>query len=240
VRQSRWHLQLDQPPIGGRPGPGGAADPLGLLAHRRQAVHAAGVGEQRGLSAACCNRLRRGRSGRSEGVGERQLSECIGDRRIEPAVTARPGTIMPSDTEWTVVLDSHRQPVAAIAPGGAQLAEDVVVANAAVPVRDALRSEALAHATARTVVVVRRGESVVGVWAGEDLLHTLLRGVTRGSSMPGDLQLLGRIAKIDITRHCRHAEKGRTCAVVLVVPEKPETMPQCPAQHGIAVHAFEW
>ena len=98
---------------------------------------------------------------------------------------------MPSDTEWTVVLDSHRQPVAAIAPGGAQLAEDVVVANAAVPVRDALRSEALAHATARTVVVVRRGESVVGVWAGEDLLHTLLRGVTRGSSMPGDLQLFG-------------------------------------------------
>lgn len=147
---------------------------------------------------------------------------------------------MPSDTEWTVVLDSHGQPVAAIAPGGARLAEYLVVADAAVPVRDVLRSEALAHAATGTVVVVRRGESVAGVWAGEDLLHALLRRVTRGLSMPGDVQLPGRIAKIDITRHCRHAEKGRTCAVVLVVPEKPETMPQCPAQHGIAVHAFEW
>jgi hypothetical protein len=147
---------------------------------------------------------------------------------------------MPSDAVWTVVLNSDGQPVAAIAPGGAWLAEDLVVADAAVPVRDALRSEALAHASTGTVVVVRRGESVAGVWAGEDLLHALLRGVTRGSSMPGDGQLPGRIAKVDITRHCQHAEKGRACAEVLVVPEKPETMPQCRAQHGIAVHAFEW
>jgi hypothetical protein len=168
------------------------------------------------------------------------VSECVGDRRIEPVVIARRGTIVPSSTAWTVVLDALGQPVAAIAPGGASLAEDLVVADATIPVRDALQSEALAYAGAGTVVVVRHGDSVAGVWAADDIFSAQVRGVTRGPAMPSDLQLPGRIGKIDITRHCQHAEQGRSCVTVLVVPEKPETMPQCPAQHGIAPHAFDW
>ena len=45
VCPSRGYLQLDQPPAGGRSGPGGAAGPLGALAHRRQAIPAARIGK---------------------------------------------------------------------------------------------------------------------------------------------------------------------------------------------------
>jgi hypothetical protein len=188
------------------------------------------------------------------------VSERVGDRDITPAVIASAGTIMPDAARWTVVLDADGQPVAAIAPGGASVAEDLVVADAATPIADALESEALAYATAGTVVVVTERTSVVGVWSGKDLIDALLHGATRGASrslpgplgslpsplgslpgsMPGDMQLPGRITKKDITRRCRHTEQAHSCATVLVVPEKPEVMPQCPAQDGISSHVFAW
>lgn len=55
-----------------------------------------------------------------------------------------------------------------------------------------------------------------------------------------DRLLAVRISKQDITRHCRYAAGGRACAVILVVPEKPDPMPSCPAQPGIAAHPFAW
>jgi hypothetical protein len=61
-----------------------------------------------------------------------------------------------------------------------------------------------------------------------------------GEALLGDIQLPGRITKKDITRHCRHTGHGRSCATVLVVPEKPEQMPPCPAQAGISPHVFVW
>jgi hypothetical protein len=174
------------------------------------------------------------------------VSECVSDRDIAPAVVASAGTVMPDAARWTVVLDADAQPTVAIAPGGAAVAVDLVVADAATPVAVALGSEALTYAAASTVVVVTRGTSIVGVWSGEDLIDALFHGATRGAttslpgSLPGDIQLPGRIRKKDITRRCRHIEQARSCATVLVVPEKPEVMPRCPAQDGIGTHAFAW
>lgn len=169
------------------------------------------------------------------------MSERIGDREIEAAVTAGPGPVIPDGARWTVVVDSGGEPAAAIAPGGGPVTANLVVVDAAVPLAAALTSEALAGASADTVVVVTNGPSVVGVWAREDLIDALVHGAVREvSPAPGDLQLPGRIAKQDITRHCRHAEQGRACATVLVVPEKPDPMPSCPGQTGISPHVFEW
>lgn len=116
------------------------------------------------------------------------------------------------------------------------------MADAEVPVAAALGSKALSYAAASTVVVVTKGTSVVGIWSGSDLLGALLRRVTRAAtaSLPGDLQLPGRITKKNITRRCRYTTHGVSCATILVVPEKPESMPQCPAQGGITLHAFVW
>lgn len=170
------------------------------------------------------------------------MSERIGDRDIKPTVTAPLGAVIPHDERWTVVLDEHGRPAAAIAPHGAAMAEDLVVADAAVSVIDALGSEALCSVGSDTVVVVMRGASVAGVWSGEDLVDAVTHGGTRGAgeSLPGDIQLPGRITKKNITRHCRYTNHGRPCATVLVVPEKPEEMPQCPAQAGISSHTFVW
>jgi hypothetical protein len=171
-----------------------------------------------------------------------QLSERIGDRDIKSAVMASVGAVIPHDQCWTVVLDEHGQPAAAIAADGAAMAEDLVVADAAVPVIDALETEALRRVGSNTVVVVTSGGFVVGVWSGEDLIDAVMHGGTRGvgESLPGDIQLPGPIRKKNITRHCCYTDHGRSCSTVLVVPEKPEEMPQCPTQAGISPHAFAW
>jgi hypothetical protein len=170
------------------------------------------------------------------------MSERVGDRDIQPAVTAPAGAITPDETCWTVVLDSRGQPTTAISPGGTSVAEDLVVADAALPVAYLLQSEALAHATAGTIVAVTRESAVAGVWAGEDLIDALLHGATREASpaFAGDVLLPGVIAKKNITRRCQHTEQGISCVTVLVVPEKPEVMPQCPARDGTGAHLFAW
>lgn len=169
------------------------------------------------------------------------MSERVADRDIEAAVTAGPGPVIPDGARWTVVLDGGGQPAAAIAPGGTSVTSSLVVVDAALPVAAAVESNALASAPADTVVVVTSGSAVVGVWAGEDLIDALVHGATREvSPLPGDIQLPGRIAKQDITRRCKHTEQGRACATVLVVPEKPDPMPSCPAQSGISAHVFAW
>lgn len=170
------------------------------------------------------------------------MSERIGDRDIKPTVTATTGAIIPNDDRWTVVLDEHGRPAAAIAPHGEAIAENLVVADAAVQIIDALGSEALRRVDGHTVVVVTRGASIVGVWSGEDLVDAVMQGGTRaaGESLPGDIQLPGLITVKPINRHCRHTDHGRSCATVLVVPEKPEEMPQCPVQAGISPHTFVW
>jgi hypothetical protein len=170
------------------------------------------------------------------------VSERVGDRDIRPAVTVAAGTVVPHDQWWTVVLDEDGQPAAAIAAGGAATAVDLVVADAALPVSDALGSEALRYADSDTIVVVTRGRSVAGVWADEDFADAVMSGSTRaaGESLAGDLQLPGPIKKKPILRHCRYTGRRRSCATVLVVPEKPEEMPQCPAQAGISPHEFMW
>jgi hypothetical protein len=171
-----------------------------------------------------------------------QVSECVGDRDIVAAVTAAAGPVIPDASCWTVVMDSHGQPAAAIAPGGTSVTANLVIADAAVPLAVAVGSDALADAPTDTVVVVTSGPSVIGVWAGDDLIDALVHGATReaGNVLPGDIQLPGRIVKHDITRHCRHAENGCACTTVLVVPEKPDPMPLCPAQTGISTHTFAW
>jgi hypothetical protein len=175
-------------------------------------------------------------------VGRSKVDERVGDRDISPAVAVSAGMVVPDAARWTVVLDIDEKPVAVIAPGGARVAEDLVVVDAELPVTEALRSEVLADAAATTVVVVMKGMSVVGVWSDSDLLDARLRRVTRTTtcSLPGDVQLPGRITKKNITRRCRYTARGISCASVLVVPEKPEAMPQCPARDGLTTHAFEW
>jgi hypothetical protein len=170
------------------------------------------------------------------------MSERIGDRDIKPTVTATAGAIIPDDERWTVVLDQHGRPAAAIAPHGAAIAEDLVVADAAVPISTALSSEALRRADGGTVVVVMRGASVVGIWSGEDLVDAVMQGGARGGgeSLPSYIQLPGRPKKKNITRHCRYVDQGRSCTTVLSVPEKPEEMPQCPAEAGVSSHTFVW
>lgn len=170
------------------------------------------------------------------------MSERVGDRDIALAVTAAAGPVIPHEARWTVVMDTHGQPAAAISPGGTSVTANLVITDAAVPLQAVVGSDALADAPADTVVVVTSGPSVIGVWQGDDLIDALVHGVTRDASapLPGDIQLPGRIAKQDITRHCRHTEDGRACATVLVVPEKPDPMPPCPTQTGISTHNFAW
>jgi hypothetical protein len=170
------------------------------------------------------------------------VNERVGDRDIAAAVTAAVGLVIPDATRWTVVVDSDGQPAAAIAPGGTSMTVNLVMADAAVPLAVVVESDALADAPIDTIVVVTSGPSVIGVWAGDDLIDALVHGATRdaSSALPGDIQLPGRILKQDITRHCRYAENGCACATVLVVPEKPDPMPPCPAQTGISTHTFAW
>jgi hypothetical protein len=170
------------------------------------------------------------------------MSERVSDRDIAPAVTAPAGPVIPDATRWTVVMDGDGHPAAAISPGGSSVTANLVVTDAAVPVAAVVGSDVLAAAPIDTAVVVTSGPSVVGVWSGDDLVNALLLGVTRdaGAALPGDIQLPGRISKKDITRHCRHTEGGHACATVLVVPEKPDPMPPCPAQAGVAAHTFAW
>jgi hypothetical protein len=171
-----------------------------------------------------------------------QVSECVGDRDIAAAVTAAVGPVIPDASRWTVVMDSRGQPAAAIAPGGTSVTANLVIADKTVPVAVVVESDALADAPADTVVVVTSGLSVIGVWAGDDLIDALVHGASReaGSVLPGDIQLPGRIVKQDITRHCRYTENGCACGTVLVVPQKPDPMPLCPAQTGISPHTFAW
>ena len=170
------------------------------------------------------------------------VSERVGDRDIVAAVTAALGPVIPDATRWTVVMDSRGEPAAAIAPDGAFVTSNLVMADATLPLAAAVESHALVDARADTVVVVTSGLSIIGVWTGDDLIDALVHGATREASaaLPGDIQLPGRIVKQDITRHCRHAENGHACATVLVVPEKPDPMPLCPAQGGITAHTFAW
>jgi hypothetical protein len=176
---------------------------------------------------------------RSEGC---QVSERVADRDIRPAVTVTQGMIIPDETRWTVVLDSRGQPAAAISPGGTSVAENPVVADAALPVAFLLQSEALARATAGTVVVVTTESAVTGVWAGTDLVDALMHGARREASwaFAGDVLLPGVVTKKNVTRRCQHTEQGISCVTVLVVPEKPEVMPQCPARDRIGAHVFGW
>jgi hypothetical protein len=168
--------------------------------------------------------------------------ERVGDRDLALAVTAAAGPVIPDGTRWTVVMDTHGQPAAAISPGGTSVTANLVISDEAVPLAAVVGSDALADASADTVVVVTSGPSVIGVWHGDDLIDALVHGVIRDASaaLPGDIQLPGRITKQDITRHCRHTEDRRACATVLVVPEKPDPMPPCPAQTGITAHMFAW
>jgi hypothetical protein len=171
------------------------------------------------------------------------MSERVGDRDIAAAVTAAAtGPVIPDATRWTVVTDSDGQPAVAIAPGGTAVSENLGVADAAIPLVAAIESDALADAVADTVVVVTTGLSVIGVWAGDDFIDALVHGATRDAAgaLPGDIQLPGRIMKRDIIRYCRYAENGYECATLLVVPEKPDPMPKCPAQTGISAHTFAW
>lgn len=170
------------------------------------------------------------------------MSERVGDRDIQPAVTMPAGVITPDEARWTVILDSRGQPATAISPGGASVADDLVVADAVLPVAYVLQSQALARATAETIVVVTREAAIAGVWAGEDLVDALLHGATRDASLafPGDVMLPGLITKKNITRRCQHTEQGHSCVTVLVVPEKPEMMPPCPARDGMSAHMFAW
>ncbi len=170
------------------------------------------------------------------------MSERVGDRDIAAAVTAGNGPVIPDDDRWTVVTGGHGQPVAAIGPRGASVTASLVIADAAVPLAAVLGSDAMADAGADTVVGVTNGPSVIGVWAGDDMIDAIAHGALRGAvaALPGDVQLPGRIAKLDITRRCRYVEHGHPCATVLVVPEKPDPMPPCPAQAGIGAHVFAW
>jgi hypothetical protein len=141
------------------------------------------------------------------------VSERVADRDIQPAATVPRGMVIPDETRWTVVLDPGGQPAAAISPGGTSVAENPVVADAALPVALLLQSQALARATAGTVVVVTAESAVVGIWAGQDLVDALVHGATReaGWAFAGDVQLPGVVTKKNITCRCRHAEPGISC-----------------------------
>jgi hypothetical protein len=169
--------------------------------------------------------------------------ERVGDRDIAPAVTAAAGLVLPDGTRWTVVIGADGQPAAAISPAGASVATNLFIADAETPTAAVIGSAGQADHAADTVVVVTRGAVPIGVWSGDDFVDALLYGRTRGGlygALQGDIQLPGRISKQDITRHCRYGENGRACTVILVVPEKPDPMPSCPAQAGITAHTFEW
>jgi hypothetical protein len=169
------------------------------------------------------------------------MTEYVGDRDLAPAVTATTGAWTPDGASWLVVVGADGRPTDVISPSGV-VAEDVVVTDAAVPVGTALGSPALRQLTRSTAVVVTSHAAVVGVWSGNDLVAAALRGVARGSgeALPGDIQLPGRIRKKNITRNCRHTDRGLSCATMLVVPEKPDPMPPCSAQPGLAAHTFGW
>src|SRR5579859_6915982 len=123
---------------------------------------------------AACRRNPPAGQARRPGERRRQVSERIGDRDIEAAVTAGPGPVVPDGARWTVVMDSGGEPAAAIAPGGGRVTANLVIVDAAVPVAAALASEALAGAADDAVVVMTSGPSVVGVWAREDLIDALV------------------------------------------------------------------
>ena len=170
------------------------------------------------------------------------MSERVGDRQLQPARTASRGPVLPDASCWTIVVDDDRGPTAAVPPAGTGAAEELLVADASLPIADALGSQALRTLTDRTAVVVTSGGSIQGVWTGEDLVDAAMHGGTRsaGEALPGDIQLMGLPRKKDITRHCGYNRDGVACATVLVVPEKPEEMPACPPQDGIPPHTFEW
>ncbi|HEY7592191.1 MAG TPA: hypothetical protein VH969_03480 [Actinophytocola sp.] len=169
------------------------------------------------------------------------MTENVGDRELERAMTVPPGLFRPDGENWLVVVEEDGWPAEVISPDGV-VAEDVVVTDAAVPVGTAITSVALQHVTRATAVVVTSGAAVVGVWSGDDLVDAALRGGTRsgGDALPGDIQLPGRIRKKNITRRCRYTDHCGSCTRILVVPEKPSPMPQCPAQAGLAAHKFVW
>jgi hypothetical protein len=169
------------------------------------------------------------------------MTENVGDRDLAPAVTASTGAVTPDEERWIVVVEDDGRPTEVIAPGGA-VAEDAVISDAAVPVEAAIDSDELLYLTGATAVVVTSGGAVVGIWSGDDLVDAAMHGGTRaaGEAMQGDLQLPGRISKKNITRRCRYTEHGRSCTTILVVPEKPQHMPQCPPQAGLSSHTFGW
>jgi hypothetical protein len=170
------------------------------------------------------------------------MSERMRDRDIAPAVTAAAGIVIPDRDRWTVVTGADGAPGAAIPPGGGPVLTNLFSVDVETPVAAVVGSRALSSAPADTVVVVTRGNAPIGVWSGDDFVDAFVHGSVRGGSgaLPGDIVLPGRISKQDITRHCRYAVGGRACAVILVVPEKPDPMPSCPAQPGIAAHPFAW
>jgi hypothetical protein len=154
----------------------------------------------------------------------------------EFVVTTSAAPERPAPGAWTVLVDAGGWPVAALPPGGATPVAEIVVAEADLPVAEALRAPALEDLAAECPVVCVSGGRVVGVWAGDDLLDALMRGPTRsvGSDLPGEIRIPL------VSRRCRFTEDAARCLSPLTVPEKPETMPPCRNTAGLAAHAFVW
>lgn len=165
------------------------------------------------------------------------MTDSLRDRPLEPFVLALTETATPSPDAWTVVVDAGGEPVTALPPGTADEVGHVVVADADLPLDRALNSPAFQEIEPDSPVVLTSAGKVVGVWAGVDLVDTLMRG---GSRWLSDNQLPGQIGIPEIRRRCRYVEDSVACRSLLSVPEKPEVMPPCPNERMFSAHTFAW
>jgi len=156
------------------------------------------------------------------------------DRAVAPFVLARePATRVPG--RWTVVVDEHGEPAAVLTPSDdadAPPEVGMVLAGGETPI-----AAVLPALEPDDVVVLTDAGTVVGVWAGEDLVDAVMLGTPRFTT---DVRLPGEVRIPEVRRRCRYADEGTTCQNVLSVPEKPEVMPECGNPHQLTAHRFVW
>ena len=145
---------------------------------------------------------------------------------------------------WVVLVDDDGKPVSALAPG-TSLARDalppvIIVAGADLGQGVAYSSAAFKEFREASALVLTEGGDggeIAGVVSGPALARAVLRGAMRGGSGP---VLPGPPAIPWISRSCRHAEGGVSCATMMSFPARPAVMPSCDNQQGLAAHQFHW
>lgn len=145
---------------------------------------------------------------------------------------------------WVVVLNEQAAPVAALAPesvpGAAADAADsppFIVADAELDLNAALRSPAFEMIGPDTGVVLREGDTIVGVWSGPSLIRAVMSGPSRmtGPVLPG-----GGPKIPAIVRRCKYTDGGRSCGTVTTFSIRPPTPATCGNVHHMTQHAFVW